>query len=64
MDISLLLKTIGVGVIVSAAAYMLGKSGRDEQALLVTVGGAIIVLLMLVGQMGSLIDEVRGVFGL
>lgn len=64
MDISLLMKTIGVGVIVAAAGYMLGKSGRDEQALLVTVGGAIIVLLMLVGQMGELIDKVREVFGL
>ena len=64
MDISMLLKTIGVGVIVAVAGYMLGKSGRDEQALLVSVGGAIIVLLMLVGQMGELIDRVKGVFGL
>lgn len=64
MDISFLLKTIGVGVIVAASGYMLQKSGRDEQALLVTVGGAIAVLLMLMGQISDLIDEVRRVFGL
>ena len=64
MDISFLLKTIGVGVIVAVAGYMLQKSGRDDQALLVTVGGAIAVLLMLVSQMSSLLDEVRKVFGL
>ncbi len=64
MDISFLLKTVGVGVIVAISGYMLQKSGRDEQAMLVTVGGAIAVLLMLVTQMGSLLDEVRKVFGL
>ena len=64
MDISFLLKTIGVGVIVAVSGYMLQKSGRDEQALLVTAVGAVAVLLMLVSQMDSLLDEIRKVFGL
>ena len=64
MDISFLLKTIGVGVIVAVSGYLLQKSGRDEQAILVTVVGAVAVLLMLISQIDSLIDQVRKVFGL
>ena len=49
MDVSLVLKVAGMGVLVSAAAQILGKTGRDEQAMMVTVTGIIVVLLMLVG---------------
>lgn len=51
-------------MIVAVSGYMLQKSGRDEQALLVTAVGAVAVLLMLVSQMDSLLDEIRKVFGL
>ena len=64
MDISLLLKTVGVGILVAVANQILQKTGRDEQAMLVTVVGVVIVLIMLVGQIGSLFDTVRTVFGL
>ena len=42
----------------------LNKSGRDEQATLVTVGGIIVVMLMLIGELGELISSIRSVFGL
>ena len=64
MDVSLVLKVAGIGLIVSASAQILGKSGRDEQAMLVTISGIIVVLLMLVGEMGTLFESVRTVFGL
>lgn len=64
MDITLLLKTVGVGVIVAVAAQILQKTGRDEQAMLVGVVGVVIVLMMLVGEIGALFDSVRSVFGL
>ncbi len=64
MDISLLLKTVGVGVTVAVAAQVLQKTGRDEQAMLVTVAGVVAVLMMLVGQLSELFDTVRSVFGL
>ena len=51
MDISLLLKTVVVGVTVAVAAQVLQKTGRDEQAMLVTVAGVVAVLMMLVGQL-------------
>ena len=64
MDISLLLKTVGVGMIVAVANQILQKTGRDEQATLVTVVGIIIVLIMLVGQIEELFMAVRNVFEL
>ena len=64
MDISLLLKTVGVGILVAVANQILQKTGRDEQAMLVTVVGVIVVLVMLVGRIGDLFETVRSVFEL
>lgn len=63
MDVSLILKIAGVGVLVSSASAILSKSGRDEQATLVTIAGFIVVMLMLVGEMGELFETVQSVFG-
>ena len=64
MDVSLILKVAGVGLLVAICAQILQKSGKDEQAMLVTVGGLIVVMLMLVGKIGELIENVRSVFGI
>ncbi len=64
MDISLILKAAGVGLIVSVVCQILSKSGRDEQAMLVSIAGVIIVLLMLVKELGSLISSIKNIFGL
>ena len=63
MDISLVLKVAGVGMLVTVVAQILGKAGRDEQAMMVSIAGMIIVLLMLVQELGALIAQIRGVFG-
>ncbi len=64
MDVSLILKVAGVGLLVTVAHQILAKAGRDEQAMLVTLSGIIIVLLMLVQEIGVLFDTVKAVFGL
>ena len=64
MDVGLILKVVGVGMIVTVSCQILSKAGRDEQALLVTLTGMVLVLLMLVGQIGELVDAVRAVFSL
>ena len=64
MDISLILKVAGIGMLISVSCQILSKSGKDEQALLLTLTGMVVVLLMLVGQLGELISTVRAVFGL
>ena len=63
MDRTLILKIAGVGVLVASAAQILSKSGRDEQATLVTVAGIIVALLLIVGEIGKLFSSVRGIFG-
>lgn len=64
IDVGLVLKIAGVGILISVLSSILAKSGRDEQAMLVTVGGIVVVMLMLVEEIGVLIETVQSVFGL
>ena len=64
MDITLLMKVAGVGFLIACAALILGKTGRDEQAMLLTVTGIVVVMLMLIGEIGELFARVRDIFGL
>ena len=64
MDVSLILRIAGVGVLVTVANSILSKSGRDEQTVFVTIAGIIVVLLMLVGEIDRLFTTVRSIFGL
>lgn len=64
MDISLILKISGIGILIAICALFLQKSGKDEQAMMLTVGGIITVMLMLVGKLGELIESIRSIFGL
>ena len=63
MDVGLVLRGAGVGMLVSVACQILGKAGRDEQAMLVSLAGIVLVLLMLVEEIGRLFDTIRGIFG-
>ena len=63
MDVSLILRVAGVGLLVAVAVQILQKSGRDEQGTFVVIAGIIVVLLMLVQEIGALFDTVRGIFG-
>ena len=63
MEVGLILKVAGVGLLVSVATQILNKSGRDEQATLVTVAGIVVVLLMLVEQIGALFSLIYATFG-
>ena len=64
MEIGLILKIAGIGILISIVSTILSKSGRDEQVMFVTVAGIIVVMLMLVDEIGSLIETVRTVFEL
>ena len=63
MEVGLILRIAGVGVLVSVASTILNKSGRDEQAMLVTVAGIVVVMLMLTSEIGDLFESVRSIFG-
>lgn len=64
MEISLILKIAGVGLIVGVACQILQKNGRDEQATFVTVAGVVIVMLLLAGKISELFSTLKSVFGL
>ena len=64
MDISLIVKIAGVGILVSVASQILSKSGRDEQAMLVTIAGIIAALMLLISQISELFDMIVSAFGM
>ncbi len=64
MDVGLILKIVGIGILVAVSSSILNKSGRDEQAMLVTLAGIVVVVLMLLSEMGKLFDALRSVFGI
>ena len=64
MDISLIFKVAGVGIIVSAAAQILSKYGRDEQSTFVIISGILVTLFLLVNEISGLFASVREIFGL
>ena len=64
MDISIILKTVGVGLIVAVSNQILSRAGRDDQAMLVSIVGVIVVLVMLTGELSNLFDVIKRTFGL
>ena len=64
MNADLIIKIAGIGIIVAVAYQLLARSGRDEQAMLVSLAGIVIVLLMIMGQVSDLFSTVQRVFGL
>lgn len=64
MDITLVLKVLGVGILVAVSVQILGKTGRDEQVTWLTISGIIAVLLMLINEIAGLLTTLRGLFGI
>ncbi len=64
MDIGLIMKIAGVGLLVAVINQVLAKTGREEQATFVTVAGIVTVLIVLVAEIAKLFQTVRSVFGL
>ena len=64
MDVDFILRIAGVGMIVTVVCQVLNKAGRDEQSTLVSIGGILLVLVLLVEEIGRLIALLREVFGI
>ena len=63
MDISLILKITGIGLLISVACQVLSKSGRDEQATMLSIAGIIIVMIMIITELEGLFSLLSRVFG-
>jgi stage III sporulation protein AC len=63
MEVDLVLKVAGIGLLVAVSAQILNRTGRDEQAMLVSLAGIVLVLLILVEEIGRLFSLIESVFG-
>lgn len=63
MDVTLLLKVVGIGMLVAVSAQILSKTGRDEQVTFVVIAGIVAVLALLLGEISSLFAKIREIFG-
>ena len=63
MDISMILKITGIGLLISVACQILSKSGREEQATLLSVAGIIVVMLMIITELDNLFSALVRIFG-
>ena len=63
MNIDLIFKIAGIGIIVAVLNPILTKAGCDEQATLVTVAGLIIAMLVIAGEIRDLFGTLRSLFG-
>lgn len=64
MDVDFIFKVAAIGIIVTVLHQLLVRSGREEQAMLTSLAGLVVVLLMIVNVIADLFDTVKSVFGL
>ncbi len=64
MNIDLLFKIAGIGIIVAVLHQILSKAGREDQAMMVTLAGMVIVLTVIIKEISNLFQTVRTVFNL
>ena len=64
MDVDLIFKIAGIGIIVAVLNQVLIRSGREDQAMMTTLAGLIVVLMMIIMQINTLFETVKSVFGL
>ncbi|MFR3919969.1 MAG: stage III sporulation protein AC [Clostridia bacterium] len=64
MDINLLFKIAAIGILVAVLYQVLVRAGREDQAMMTTLAGLIIVLTMVIREISSLFNTVRTIFNL
>ena len=64
MDIDFIFKIAAIGMIVAVLNQLLKRAERDEQAMMTTLAGLIVVLMMIVNQIGNLFETIKNIFNL
>lgn len=64
MDVDLIFKIAAIGIIVAVLNQVLIRSGREEQAMMTTLAGLIVVLMLVITEISNLFDTVKSLFGL
>ncbi|MBE6737201.1 MAG: stage III sporulation protein AC [Ruminococcus sp.] len=63
MDVDMIFKIAAIGIIVAVLNQLLSRSGREDQALLTTIAGLIVALMMIIGEISDLFETIKRVFG-
>lgn len=63
MDVDLIFKIAAVGILVAVLNILLTRSGREDQALMTSITGLVVVLVIVVQEISKLFDLIRDLFG-
>ncbi|MBE6934945.1 MAG: stage III sporulation protein AC [Ruminococcaceae bacterium] len=63
MEVDLIFKIAAIGIVVAVLNQLLVRSGREEQAMMTTLAGVIVVLMILIGEIERLFAVVKQTFG-
>ena len=64
MEVDLIFQIAAIGIIVAVLKQLLVRSGRDEQAMMTTLAGLIVVLMMIIREIDALFQAVKSIFSL
>ncbi len=64
MDVNLIFRIAAVGILVAVLNLLLSRAGRDEQALMTTIAGLVVVLIVILREISGLFDLIKSLFGL
>lgn len=64
MSVDLIFRIAAIGIVVAVLSQLLGKAGRDDMATMVAIAGLVIVLVMVIGVISDLFENVKSVFNL
>ena len=64
MDVDLIFKIAAVGILVAVLNMLLSRAGREEQALMTTIAGLIVVLVVVIREISGLFDLIKSLFRL
>lgn len=64
MDVDLVFKIAAIGILVAVINILLSRAGRDEQALMTTIAGLVVVLVLVIQKISELFDLIKSLFSL
>ena len=64
MDVDLVFKIAAIGILVAVLNILLSRAGRDEQALMTTIAGPVVVLVLVIQKISELFDLIKSLFSL
>lgn len=64
MNVDFIFKIAAIGIVVAVLNQLLQRSGREEQAMMTTIAGLIVVLMLIVTEISNLFDTIKSIFNL